>query len=282
MTTKTVLITGCSSGIGKLAAQTFHARGWNVAATMRTPERETELTQLDRMLVTQLDVTDASSIQHAVDATVSKFGQIDALVNNAGYGGFALFEQESDDSARALFDTNVFGLMNVTQAILPAMRHRGDGTIINITSMAGLLGFPTASVYVASKHAVEGLTESLALEYEPFGVRFRTVAPGAYPTTRFGENTHDFLGAGDEQLVAHAASLREHIDSLVQTMTMQSGSPADPQEVADKIYDCATTDMPVHNPVGADATNLYSMMGGDGRQDFVNHLKQMVMPHQTA
>ncbi len=281
MDKKTALITGCSSGFGKLAARTFHDKGWNVIATMRSPERETELTELDDVLVTRLDVTDTESIDRAVAEGVSRFGRIDVLVNNAGYGGNALFEQMSDEAIRRMYDTNVFGVMNVARAVLPLMRSRGEGRVINVTSMAGVLGFPTASVYASSKHAVEGLTEALALEYQPLNILVRSVMPGAYPTTRFDANVDDELGVGDEQLTAHATALATHIRSVVETMAVQGGQQADPQEVADLIYECATGDTPVHNPIGADAQMIMEMMGGS-RQPFVDQLAGMVLPPQEA
>lgn len=279
-TNKTVLITGCSTGFGKLTAKTFWDRGWNVVATMRTPEKETELTQLEGLLVTRLDVMDVESIRKAIDASMKHFGSIDVLVNNAGYGGHALFEQMSDDAIRRMYDTNVFGVMNVSRAVLPAMRLQKEGTIINVTSMTGMMGAPTISVYASSKFAVEGLSEAMALEYQPLNISVKTVAPGAYPTTRFNANTDDDLNAGGEELASHAKSLYNHLQGVAQSMAAQGGKEADPQEVAEKIYECATKETPVHNPVGADAEMLAEMMSGGPRQDFLNKLASMVLPIQ--
>ena len=279
MDMKTVLITGCSSGFGKLTAQTFHANGWNVIATMRSPETETELTQLDDVLVTRLDVTEPESARQAVDEGLSRFGAIHVLVNNAGFGGHALFEQFPDETVRAMYDTNVFGLMNVTRAVLPHMRRRNEGCVINVTSISGLLGTPTSSVYSSTKFALEGLTEALALEYGPLNIRFKTVAPGAYPTTRFRENTDSPIDAGGERLSAYAGDLRGQIQAISQRLASPEGTPADPQEVADRIYECATSDTPVHNPVGKDAEMLVGMMNGaDSRQAFLDQLEAMLAP----
>jgi NAD(P)-dependent dehydrogenase (short-subunit alcohol dehydrogenase family) len=276
---KTVLITGCSSGFGKLTAQTFHQEGWNVIATMRSPENETELTQLDGVLVTRMDVTDPGSVGRAVDEGMGRFGAIDVLVNNAGFGGHALFEQFPDATVRAMYDTNVFGLMNVTRAVLPHMREQGEGCVINVTSVSGLLGTPTSSIYSSTKFAVEGLTEALALEYGPLNIRFKTVAPGAYPTTRFRENVDSPLEAGGEQLSAYATGLRGQIQAISQRLASQGGAPADPQEVADRIHECATTDTPVRNPVGRDAEMLTGMMVSAGpRQAFLDQLEAMLAP----
>ncbi|MEM7310865.1 MAG: SDR family oxidoreductase [Planctomycetota bacterium] len=275
---KTALITGCSSGFGRLTARTFHERGWNVAATMRSPERETELTRLDDTLVTRLNVIDTWTIQTAVAETVDRFGAIDVLVNNAGYGGHALFEQASDESIRAMYETNVFGLMNVTREVLPLMRKQGSGCVINVTSMAGMMGFPTGSIYVSSKHAVEGLTEALALEYKPLNIQIKSVLPGAYPTTQFNVNVDNDLGQGDEQLVAHADALSRELHALAEQMANEGGAVADPQEVAERIFECATTSTPIHNPVGADAEMLVAMMSAGPRQSFLEQLEAMVLP----
>ena len=276
MNTRTVLITGCSSGFGKLAAKTFRSHGWNVAATMRTPEKETDLTQLGGVLVTRLDVRDLDSIAAAVEQSVAEFGAIDAVVNNAGYGSNALFEQSSEASIRDIYETNVFGVMNVMRSTLPGMRRRGSGCIVNVTSMAGLLGLLGNSVYSSSKFAVEGLTEALAFEYKPLGIRIVSVAPGAYGTTAFGANTDDYLEAGDAQLVEHSRRVRDHFASVVASR----GEPQDPQEVADKIYECVTADeVPVHNPVGADAQRLTELMeSSPTRQDFIIALERMLLP----
>ncbi|MCG8607577.1 SDR family oxidoreductase [bacterium] len=179
---KTILITGSSSGFGKLTAKLFAEKGWNVIATMRSPEKETELNQLHNVLVTKLDVTDKTSIQEAVVQGITEFGRIDVLVNNAGYGGHALFEQFSDETIRDMYATNVFGVMRVAKAVLPFMRKQGGGTIINITSVAGFVGAPSSSIYSSTKFAVEGLSEAMALEYKPLNIKVKTVAPGAFGT----------------------------------------------------------------------------------------------------
>lgn len=275
MTNRTVLITGCSSGFGKLAVNTFRAGGWNVVATMRSPEKEAELTGLEGVLVTRLDVKDPQSIDAAFEQGAAAFGSIDAVVNNAGYGSNALFEQSPDASVRDIYETNVFGLMNVMRRALPDMRERGSGRIVNVTSMAGLMGLLGNSVYSSSKFAVEGLTEALALEYKPLGVRIVSVAPGAYLTTAFGANTDNYIESGDPQLVEHSQNVRDHFASIV-----SGGTPQDPQEVADKIFECVTADeVPVHNPVGADAERLSGLIDSlPSRQAFLDAMEQMLLP----
>jgi len=277
MTTQpTVLITGCSTGIGRLAAETFQAKEWNVVATMRRPETGSDLPQLDRVVVERLDVTDQASVARAIDVTLDRFGAIDVLVNNAGYGGHALLEQSSDRMIRDMYETNVFGVMNTTRAVLPIMRRQGGGRIINVTSMAGLMALPTDSVYTSTKYAIEGLTEGLALECKPLNILAKTVAPGAYMTTAFGSNNDDEdMSAGPPELAEYAVKLREHLMAVV---SGEGGATADPQEVADKIYECATEDTPVHNPVGSDAEMLMGLMGGAPRQDFIVQMEQMLLP----
>lgn len=145
--TQTVLVTGCSSGFGKLTAQTFLGAEWNVVASMRAPEKTPELADGDRMLVLKLDVTDPDSVSSAFAAARARwFDRVHAVVNNAGYGGDGLFEQASDADIRAMFETNVFGPMNVMREALPGMRAAGAGAIVNVTSMAGHMGPPGHAV----------------------------------------------------------------------------------------------------------------------------------------
>lgn len=276
MAKKTVLITGCSTGIGRLAALTFQAQGWNVVATMRSPERETELSKLDSVVVTRLDVTDPESITAAVETTIAQFGGVDVLVNNAGHGGRGLLEQTRDDKTLAMFETNVFGLMRVARAVLPHMRRAGQGCIINVTSMAGLLGLPAESIYTATKYAAEGFTESLYWECKPLGILVKSVAPGVYRQTSFPSNVDDEgLTQGGEELVAYVKRLREHFAAAA---TREGGDSADPQEVADKIFECATSDTPVRNPVGKDAEMIMGLMGDPDRQAFLDKVEPLLIP----
>jgi len=164
-TMKTVLITGCSSGYGLETARHFHAQGWNVVATMRSP-REDLLPRSDRMRVLPLDVTSPQSIAAVVEIS----GPIDVLVNNAGIGLFGAFEATPMATVREIFDTNTFGVMAMTQAVLPQLRARRAGVVVNVTSSATLAPMPLVAAYTASKTAVEGFTASLAFELEAFNV----------------------------------------------------------------------------------------------------------------
>src|SRR6476659_2927591 len=180
---KTVLITGSSSGYGLETARYFHAQGWTVIATMRTP-REDVLPRTNRLRVLTLDVTRPGSIEAALDAA----GPIDVLVNNAGIGGIGAFEATPIATVRELFETNTFGAMAMTQAVLPQFRARRSGVVVNVTSSVTLARMPLVAAYTASKTAVEGFTASLALELEDFGVTVKLVEPGYCPTTDFTSN----------------------------------------------------------------------------------------------
>jgi NAD(P)-dependent dehydrogenase (short-subunit alcohol dehydrogenase family) len=180
---KTVLITGCSSGYGLETARHFLERGWKVVASMRRL-REDLLPRSERLRLLALDVTRPESIVAALEAA----GPIDVLVNNAGIGLFGAFEATPMATARELFETNTFGVMAMTQAVLPRFRERRTGVVVNVTSSATLVPMPLVAVYTASKQAIEGFTGSLALELAEFGVRVKLVEPGYAPSTRFTAN----------------------------------------------------------------------------------------------
>jgi NAD(P)-dependent dehydrogenase (short-subunit alcohol dehydrogenase family) len=186
--TRTILITGTSSGYGKAIAEHFLDRGWNVIATMRRPDPGVFATSSDRLKILPLDVTDSGSIDTAIAAGVEAFGAIDVLVNNAGIGMASIVEATPDSTIREIFETNSFGVFATCRAIIPQMRRQGHGTIINVTSSCTLGVMPLVAIYTASKSAVEGFTESLAYELDPFGIRARLVEPGYAPTTNFTAN----------------------------------------------------------------------------------------------
>lgn len=247
---KTILITGTSSGLGRATAKHFHARGWNVVATMRAPGQETELTQLERTLVTRLDVQDIKSIQSAVDAGLAKFGRVDALVNNAGYGAYGPLEATPLEKIRRQFDVNVLGLLATTQALLPHFRTNRSGTIINISSVGGRLAFPLGTLYHGTKFAVEGLSEALHYELGPFGVRVKIVEPGGMKTD-FGGRSLDL--SNDPKLTEYQPLVQAVVGVLGPMMA--NGSP--PEFIAEVIY-AATTDGTdqLRYEAGADAVQL--------------------------
>lgn len=186
--TKTVLITGASTGLGKAAALRFQREGWNVIATMRNPEAPgvAELGALPNVLIARLDVQDLASIERAVAAGLARFGRIDVLINNAGFGLFGVFEGTPRAKLQEQFDVNVFGVMDVTRALLPHFRERRAGVIINVSSGAGVFTLPMISAYSASKFALEGFSESLSYELLPLGIVVKIVEPGGVVSTNFG------------------------------------------------------------------------------------------------
>lgn len=181
----TVLITGCSSGFGEAAARLFASRGFNVVATARRPETARHLEAAGNVLVTRLDVEDAASIEAAVAAAIARFGRIDILINNAGFGLFGVFEATPREKIVEQFAVNVFGMMDVTRAVLPYMRAQRAGAIVNVSSGAGVFALPMISLYCASKFALEGFSEALSYELEGLGIRVKIVEPGGVVDTGF-------------------------------------------------------------------------------------------------
>jgi NAD(P)-dependent dehydrogenase (short-subunit alcohol dehydrogenase family) len=186
---KTILITGTSSGFGKATARLFANKGWNVVATMRRPEEDREFNQLPDVLVTRLDVQDRASITAAIEAGINRFGRIDAVVNNAGFGLFGLFEATPWEKINEQFDVNVFGVMEVTRAILPHFRQNKGGMILNIGSGAGVFALPMISLYCASKFALEGFTEALSYELSSQNITIKMIEPGGVLSTNFGRRS---------------------------------------------------------------------------------------------
>jgi len=245
--TKTVLITGTSSGLGRAAARLFQSKGWNVVATMRNPARETELISLDRVLVTRLDVEDASSIGPAINAGIARFGDIDVLVNNAGFGAFGPLEVTPIQTIRRQFEVNVIGVLQTMQAILPHFRARRAGTLINITSTSGRMTLPFGSLYHGSKYAVEGITEALQYELAPLGINVKLVEPGAIRT--------DFAGRSISfNNTPEIAEYQPLIGSTMETYGKLMGASSDPELIAEAILAAATDDEgKLRFPAGEDA-----------------------------
>jgi len=190
MTSPVWFITGCSTGFGHELAKLVLARGWRAIVTARDKARVADLVQgaEDRALALDLDITDAGQIAAAVAAAEQRFGGVDVLVNNAGYGYQASVEEGDDAEIRAQFDANVFGLFALTRAVLPGMRARRGGHVLNITSVAGFVGFPGSGYYAASKHAVEGWSDALAAEGKPLGIKVTCVEPGPFRTDWAGRS----------------------------------------------------------------------------------------------
>ena len=232
---KTILITGASSGIGKVAAKKFASEGWNIIATMRKPEDEQELTLLGNVLVTKLDVQQPDTIEQAINEGIARFGRIDAVMNNAGYGQNGIFEAMTPEQIQQQFDVNVFGVMNVTRAILPHFRQQKAGLILNISSGAGRFTLPLLSMYCASKFALEGFSEALSFELLPLNIIVKIIEPGG-TTTNFTQATQAHF-AHNAELTDYDAFM-EASGKLFAGMIAQRLATAD--EVADVIYAAAT------------------------------------------
>ena len=247
---KTVLITGCSSGYGLETARHFHAQGWNVIATMRTP-RDGVLPKSERLRVLALDVTEPRSIEAALQAS----GPIDVLVNNAGIGFIGALEATPMAKVRQIFETNTFGVMAMTQAVLPQFRARRSGVVVNVTSSVTLAPMPLVSVYTASKTAIEGFTASLAHELQAFNVRVKLVEPGYGPTTRFTQNT-------DTRLEDAIPAPYMPFAAPILAAFAKPAAVTTEADVAEAVWRAAT-DGPrqLHYPAGADAVALAARTG---------------------
>ena len=217
-------ITGCSTGFGREVAQQVLARGARAVLTARDKARVADLAEghAERSLVLDLDVTDPVQISAAVQATQARFGRIDVLVNNAGYGYQAAVEEGDDREIRAMFDTNVFGLFAVTRAVLPGMRERRAGHVMNITSVAGLVGFAGSGHYAASKHAVEGWSDSLSAEVAQLGIRVTCIEPGPFRTDFAGRS----LRQTPTRIAEYEATAGVRLRGTVDASGKQPGDPA--------------------------------------------------------
>ena len=230
---QTIFITGASSGIGKETAKFFQLKGWNVLATMRNPENETELIGLENVFVTKLDVLDLESISQAITKGIEKFGGIDVLLNNAGYGAYGPLESFPREKILRQFNTNVIGLLDVTRAILPHFRENKKGIVMNVSSMGGKMTFPLGSLYHGTKFAVEGISESLRYEVEQFGGKVKIIEPGAIATD-FAGRSFDFNN--DEKLSAYQNIVGKIMSAFPQMIKNASSTNV----VTEVIYEAAT------------------------------------------
>ncbi|MCR6482249.1 oxidoreductase [Amycolatopsis sp. OK19-0408] len=242
------LITGCSSGFGREIALAALAAGDRVLATARRPEALAELQERggDRVRVAALDVTDAGQVDAAVKSALEEFGRIDVVVNNAGNGSVGAVEELTMDELRALMEVMFFGAVAVTKAVLPHLRAQGSGTVVQISSMGGQLSPPGYGAYCATKYALEGISEALAAEVAPFGVRVLIVEPGAFRTEFGGGRMHR-----SRTIDAYAASTSGTRDAVE---AMDGTQPGDPAKAAAAIVRAVgSADAPLHLALGADA-----------------------------
>lgn len=268
--TQTILITGASTGIGKTTANLFQAKGWNVIATMRSPEKEKDLTGLDNVLVTRLDVTDQTSIDAAMAAGIDRFGKIDVLLNNAGYGAYGPLEAFPMDRIERQFDTNVIGLIATTKAVLPHFRANKAGSVINISSIGGQITMPLGALYHGTKFAVEGLSEALHYELEPFGVKVKIVQPGMI-RTEFGGRSFDFTN--DEAMLEYQGTVQK----LFGLFGKLGANASEPSVVADAIWQAATDGTnTLRYRAGADAVAILKARKAQDDETYIRAMKQQL------
>jgi NAD(P)-dependent dehydrogenase (short-subunit alcohol dehydrogenase family) len=253
----TIFITGASTGLGKETAKLFHSKGWNVVATMRNPSGE--LTTLDNVLVTKLDVLDINSIENAVAEGIARFGKIDVLLNNAGYGAYGPLESFPREKILRQFNTNVIGLLDVTKAFLPHFRQNNSGVIINISSIGGKITFPLGALYHGTKFAVEGISESLSYETAEFNTRVKIVEPGAI-LTDFASRSLDFNN--DENLTEYQSLVGKVIGGFPALYENASSAAT----IAEVIWEAATDGSDkLRYAAGEDAKQILA-----GRQQFTD------------
>lgn len=265
----TVLITGCSSGIGAAAVRQFAERGWNVAATLRNPSAAHFEQGAGCVETFALDVTDQHSVDAAVGRTIERFGQIDVLINNAGYGLFGPFESATPEAISRQFQTNVEGVFAVTRAVLPQMRERASGVIINVASLTGLVAMPLYSLYAASKYAVVGFSESLSHELAPLGIRVKVIAPGAVATDFSGRSmVRTFEGDGGP----YADSIRKVMGTFAAN---RASGGATPEQLAQALYDAATDgSAQVRYVIGDDALAVMQTRKDIGEEALLGAIRQ--------
>lgn len=268
---KTIVITGSSSGIGKATAKYFAEKGWKVAATMRRPENEIELNQLDNVSLYALDVTDEASIANATQQILRDFGTVDVVLNNAGYAVAGPFEATTAEQIQRQFATNVFGLMSVTRAFLPHFRANKAGLFLNVSSIGGRVTFPFLSLYHSTKWAVEGFSESLAYELGELGIQVKIIEPGGVDTDFAGRS---MVFAVEEGLTAYNEALGKF-----QANQGKSGLAANTADfLAEGIYNAATDGKTqLRYLIGPDAEQVYGMRQQIGDDAFVAGVKERML-----
>jgi len=266
---KTVFITGTSSGLGKAAVRLFHAEGWKVIATMRNVEKGNAFAGMENVTVLPLDVANTEQIKSTVAAALA-LGPVDVVVNNAAYGAIGPLESVSDQQLLQLLDTNLLGPIRITQAFIPHFRNQRSGIFINVTSSAGLVTFPFASLYHATKFGVEGWSEGMSYELAPFGIQIKNVAPG-HIKTDFGSNA----------TVTFSEAYKPYQDHFLGVMAAGVGLEAgsSPEEVAAVVYEAVTDGKDqVHYLAGKDVTAQYNQRLQSGPELWRGAMTKLFLP----
>ena len=264
---KTIVVTGSSSGIGKAATKTFAARGWQVAATIRNPDIETELSAIDHVKCYPLDVTDQDSIDRTAREILNDFERVDVVLNNAGYALSGVFEAATRAQIRRQFETNVFGLMEVTRAFLPHFRANSAGIYINVSSLGGRITYPFTSLYHSTKWAVEGFSESLAFELGELGIQVKLIEPGLVATD-FSGRSMDF---------AMPDQLPDYLPAAQKFMAVQANSgrvPATAEQIAEGIFEAATDGKNQLRYLLGDAPQTYHLRMQVGDETFIAEMRR--------
>jgi len=271
---KVVIITGASRGFGELIAKKFQKENFQVIATMRNIDSSPLLKKLENVDIKRLDVTVKSDIKNVVDYTVEKYGRIDILINNAGYGAFGFLEEASNEEIRNQFNVNYFGLIDCIKGVLPQMRKQKDGVIVNISSIAGRFGLPFTSLYNSSKFAVEGLTECLHYELSLFGIDIKTVAPGSFRT-----GFHDSINFTEDEKKEDLDVVRENLKKA-----LEDGIKNEPpfpfgfgnnDDVANFVFKKSITKSKVSNFIGRDTKIINFFIKIFGRELLFKIIKKL-------
>ena len=271
---KVVIITGASRGFGELIAKKFQKENFQVIATMRNIDSSPSLKKLENVDIKKLDVTVKSDVKNVVDYTVEKYGRIDILINNAGYGAFGFLEEASDEEIRNQFNVNYFGLIDCIKGVLPQMRKQKDGVIVNISSIAGRFGLPFTSLYNSSKFAVEGLTECLHYELSLFGIDIKTVAPGSFRT-----GFHDSINFTEDEKKEDLDVVRENLKKA-----LEDGIKNEPpfpfgfgnnDDVANFVFKKSITKSKVSNFIGRDTKIINFFIKIFGRELLFKIIKKL-------
>ena len=271
---KVVIITGASRGFGELIAKKFQKENFQVIATMRNIDSSPSLKKLENLDIKKLDVTVKSDIKNVVDYTVEKYGRIDILINNAGYGAFGFLEEASDEEIRNQFNVNYFGLIDCIKGVLPQMRKQKDGVIVNISSIAGRFGLPFTSLYNSSKFAVEGLTECLHYELSLFGIDIKTVAPGSFRT-----GFHDSINFTEDEKKEDLDVVRENLKKALEDGI--KNQPPFPfgfgknDDVANFVFKKSITKSKVSNFIGRDTKIINFFIKIFGRELLFKIIKKL-------
>ena len=271
---KVVIITGASRGFGELIAKKFQKENFQVIATMRNINSSPSLKKLENLDIKKLDVTVKSDIKNVVDYTVEKYGRIDILINNAGYGAFGFLEEASDEEIRNQFNVNYFGLIDCIKGVLPQMRKQKDGVIVNISSIAGRFGLPFTSLYNSSKFAVEGLTECLHYELSLFGIDIKTVAPGSFRT-----GFHDSINFTEDEKKEDLYVVRENLKKALEDgIKNQPPFPfgfGNNDDVANFVFKKSITKSKVSNFIGRDTKIINFFIKIFGRELLFKIIKKL-------